>query len=76
MSVQADNCRQGVVDSWVTQFLAGKSNEDVIAGFVGSHEFYDAHGGNDTDWLRAVYLAVLTRNPVQSEINAWLAVLR
>jgi hypothetical protein len=30
---------------WLRQFAAGKTNEDVIAGFTGSDEYYKQHTG-------------------------------
>jgi hypothetical protein len=28
---------------WLGQFAAGKTNEDVVAGFTGSAEYYKRH---------------------------------
>jgi hypothetical protein len=37
---------QAEVAGWVGDFLNGYRNEDVVAGFVGSQEYYLAHAGN------------------------------
>ena len=52
------------VDGWVTRFLQGASNEDVVAGFVGSREhFYNPAKGKGTraDWCASAYRDVLPR---------------
>jgi len=33
----------GGIAFWLSQFAAGKTNEDVIAGFTGSAEYYKEH---------------------------------
>jgi hypothetical protein len=33
----------GGLDYWLGQFADGKTNEDVIAGFTGSAEYYKEH---------------------------------
>ncbi len=35
----------GGLDFWLSQFAVGKTNEDVIAGFTGSAEYYKQHTG-------------------------------
>jgi Hypothetical glycosyl hydrolase family 15/Invasin, domain 3 len=56
---------------WVNRFLTGYTNEQVIAGFVGSQEFFQDHGSNIVDWLFADYKATLNRLPDQNGFNYW-----
>ncbi len=50
---------QAEVDGWVGAFASGlASNEDVVAGFVGSDEFFHKHGDNPQDWENQVLLAL------------------
>ncbi len=37
----------GGLDFWLAQFAAGQTNEDVIAGFTGSAEYYKKHTTGD-----------------------------
>jgi V8-like Glu-specific endopeptidase len=67
-----------VVDGWVRAFLAGANNEDVIAGFVGSAEYFrdPAKGAGSVDsWVRSAYEDVLNRGPAPAEVAAWEQVL-
>ena len=62
------------VQYWVGQFRSGVSNEDVVAGFVGSSEFYhSSHGGqgNRQTWITNSYLETLHRMPRPDEIAYW-----
>jgi hypothetical protein len=48
------------VTSWVNAFVNGsKTNEDVVAGFVGSVEYFKNHNGDAQDWLNQAVLALL-----------------
>ena len=50
--------RAGEAQSGV--FLTGGTNEQVVAGFVGSQEYFQANGGDVVDWLYAAYRSVST----------------
>jgi uncharacterized repeat protein (TIGR03803 family) len=56
---------------WVNLFQTGYTNEQVIAGFVGSQEFFQNHGSNIVDWLFADYKATLNRLPDLTGFNYW-----
>jgi CARDB/Domain of unknown function (DUF4214) len=44
---------------WVSSFENGsKTNEDVVAGFVGSDEYFANHSGMVLDWFTAAYQAL------------------
>ena len=46
------------VAGWVGAFEAGQAtNEDVVAGFLASAEFFQAHGGDPGDWFAQAALA-------------------
>jgi hypothetical protein len=64
------------VSGWVELFTHGlASNEDVIAGFVGSAEYWRRHSGNARDWLTSAYLDVLGRQPEPAAYAGWLPLL-
>jgi hypothetical protein len=64
------------VDYWVGQFVsAGWTNERVIAGFVGSAEYFKNHADNAVDWLQAAYQAILNRPPDTQGQQQWLPIL-
>ena len=65
----------GAVDGWVNAFLQGASNENVIAGFVGSTEYFQTHSDNSRDWLSAAYQSILGRQASVGEANYWLSIL-
>jgi hypothetical protein len=48
------------VNGWVQAFAHGLSNENVIAGFVGSLEYFQRQQGNVTTWFSAAYSAMFT----------------
>ncbi len=60
------------VSYWVNVFLNGGSNEQIIAGFVASPEYYQDHGGNIVDWLFASYQSILSRQPDPNGYQFWL----
>ncbi len=64
------------VQQWVTAFEQGlATNEYVIAGFIGSAEYFQDHGANNVRWLEAAYQAILGRLPDAPGFAAWLAAL-
>jgi cyclophilin family peptidyl-prolyl cis-trans isomerase len=68
---------QAEINAWVDLFINhGARNEDVVAGFVGSPEYFNAHGDNSADWLTAAYLAILHRAPDDAGYSASLTFLQ
>jgi hypothetical protein len=66
-------------DAWVSVFLKGFRNEDVVAGFISSPEYYRSSTkgkGDKTDWVFAAYHDVLQRTPTNAELVALLAYLQ
>jgi hypothetical protein len=66
---------QSEIDGWVSDFEAGYSNENVIAGFVGSVEYFQNHGSDATDWLYAAYQDILGRPADAAAYANWLPLL-
>ena len=67
---------QSEVDGWVYYFsVLGGTNENVVAGFVGSPEYFSRHGSDGRDWLASAYRDVLHRAPGVGEYAYWLSAL-
>jgi len=69
---------------WVKFLQAGHSEEDVLAGLLGSSEFYNraqqlanlaSPDDPDADFVRALYETLLGRAGSQSEISSWVVQL-
>ena len=63
---------------WVNQFLNGAHNEDVVAGFLGSPEYYDnpeKGQTNHTAWIDGAFEDVLHRSPTAEDLAYWLTQL-
>ena len=63
------------VNFWVNAFEHGASNEDLVAGFVGSPEYFQTHGSTTWGWLRSAYQDVLGREPDDASFQAWMTYL-
>ncbi len=64
------------VAQWVSAFVQGwATNEYVVAGFVGSAEYFARHGGTDWGWLRTAYQDILGRRPDDAGFAAWMQYL-
>jgi hypothetical protein len=62
----------------VNAFLAGLNNEDMVAGFVGSPEYYynpNKGNGDNAAWVSQAYKDVLFRTASADEIATWLRFL-
>jgi len=59
------------VAGWVNNLQHGMSNEQVVAAFVASDEFYSGHGSTIQGWLNGAYQVVLQRDPDTSGFNYW-----
>jgi hypothetical protein len=51
---------------------AGNGEESVLAGIVGSQEYYVLHGSTSTSWVAAVYEDLLGRAPDTSGAQLWM----
>jgi hypothetical protein len=63
------------VAGWVNAIQHGMSDAQVLAGFLGSPEFYVHTGSNSTAWLNVVYQDLLERGADQAGENSWLQAL-
>jgi hypothetical protein len=64
------------VAGWVTNLQQGMSDEQVVAAFVASDEFYAGHGSSIQGWLNAAYQFIFQRAPDTSGFNYWEAYLQ
>ena len=66
------------IDYWVNAFEHGAHNEDVIAGFIASPEYYNSPSkgqGDNTVWLDSVYHDLYQSTPTSSDLAYWLGQL-
>jgi hypothetical protein len=63
------------VNGWVSAFQHGASNEDVVAGFVGSPEYFQQQHSTVGSWLLSVYQNVLGRPADTDGFESWRATL-
>jgi uncharacterized repeat protein (TIGR01451 family) len=63
------------VASWVSQLKSGLSEEQMLAGFTSSPEYYLQAGGTDQGWLDALYHDVLGRSADAAGEANWLQAL-
>ncbi len=64
------------VAGWVNALQHGKSDEQVVAAFVGSDEFYASHGSASQSWLTVAYQVIFQRDPDTSGFTYWDARLQ
>jgi hypothetical protein len=60
------------VAGWVSAYQHGATDEQVMAGFLSSPEYYQNAGNTVKTWLDAVYRDVLGRNPDAGGEQAWM----
>jgi hypothetical protein len=53
----------------------GLTDEQLEAGFIGSPEYIQNHGGSGAGWVTGMYQDLLGRTPSQAEVNAWVKAL-
>jgi hypothetical protein len=63
------------VSSWVGLLKAGLSDEQVLASFTSSAEYYQQAGGSDQGWVDALYHDMLGRSPDAAGEANWLQAL-
>jgi hypothetical protein len=65
----------GGLNFWLAQFVQGTArNEDLVAGFIGSEEYFFNHGrGTVPTWIQSLYADVLHRAPSSQELQNWIA---
>lgn len=60
------------VEGWAGAMQQGLSDERVEAGFIGSDEYINNHGGPGAGWVLGMYQNLLGRTPAQSEVDGWV----
>ncbi len=55
--------------------VAGLTDEQLEAGFIGAPEYYQFAGGTDRSWIEAVYLNLLGRQADEAGIDYWVGQL-
>jgi hypothetical protein len=63
------------VAGWIAAMRLGMTDEQVLASFGGSNEYYQRAGGTDRLWIDSLYRDLLGRIPAVTEENGWLAEL-
>lgn len=62
----------GEITGWANKFMAGASNEDVIAGFIASMEYFQRNNMDAAKWLSSAYTDLFAR-PADTTANVtWL----
>jgi hypothetical protein len=60
---------------WVAAMQNGLSDEWLEAGFIGSTEYINNHGGPGAGWVTGMYQDLLGRTPSQAEVDGWVYAL-
>ncbi len=54
----------------LTNFASGSSEEEIIAGVLGSNQYYTNHGATQVGLIKGVYQDLLGRAPTDAEVAA------
>lgn len=68
----------GEIAFWVNAFEQGASNEDLVADFIASPEYYNASNKGQSDriaWLDSVFNDLYQTTPTTSDLSYWLGQL-
>jgi PhoPQ-activated pathogenicity-related protein len=57
---------------WVAAMQNGLTDERLEAGFTGSPEYIQNHGGLGAGWIQSLYQDQLNRTPTTQEVSGWL----
>jgi hypothetical protein len=63
------------VQAWVGLMRQGLTDERLEAGFIGSPEYIQDHGGQGAGWVSGMYQDLLGRTPQQAEVDAWVGAM-
>jgi hypothetical protein len=61
---------------WINAMHRGLTDQQLQADFIGSTEFYSHAGGNDQDFIVALYWDLLGRNPDTAGLGYWVGALQ
>src|SRR5262249_18730750 len=59
------------IDFWTAQFRAGMRDEQLEANFIGSPEYFNFTGGNNLQWVDAMYRDLLGRGADAAGEKFW-----
>lgn len=62
--------------TWIAHARAGMPTAEIAARFYSSQEYYLRAGGTPEAWIRALYRALLLREPDAGGLRNWVAALR
>jgi hypothetical protein len=62
--------------AWVALLQGSLTDEQLEAGFIGSPEYIQNHGGTGENWVRGMYHDLLGRSPDAAGLSAWLTQLQ
>jgi hypothetical protein len=63
------------INLWLRAFQSGTTDEQVMASFLASPEFYQHVGGTNRAWVDALYATVLNRKPDNGGESSWVQAL-
>ncbi len=63
------------MQAWLEAFARGAQPEDVLAGVLGSEEYFARQGGDLAAFVRSMYTDLLGRVPAEAEVAGWVRVL-
>jgi hypothetical protein len=61
--------------NWAHQLQATRSPDAVLAGILGSDEYYQRHGACPAGFVKGLYEDHLGRCPAPAEVDSWVSVL-
>jgi hypothetical protein len=78
--LMAQECTSGIgiptdaeLSAALASFSSGTSEEDIIAGVLGSDQYYQNHGSTQTGLIEGIYQDLIGRAPTDAETSAALA---
>jgi hypothetical protein len=66
---------QSEITLWISNLERGVTDEQVLAGFLASSEYFQRAGGTNKAWVDSLYQNVLSRNADTGGENYWLQAL-
>jgi hypothetical protein len=67
---------QAGADFWVSVMQQGVTDEQLAAVLVSSPEYFALHGGDNSDWVKAMYQDLLGRPADDAGLAYWLGLLQ
>ncbi len=64
------------MQAWMDHFNRGRSKAELPISLLGSQDFYDSVGQNNTAFINQIFRVVVGKPPSQIELNQWLQALQ